>query len=147
MADTKFQYEVGGILLGYQILQRCYVVAVTFPTETGEKSKVSFVLDGEQHTAHISEIMQKFCYAPSVLGVWHSHICDIPVFSEQDRDSNKQLAVALDGTLSTIATLSMPMQQLNLTTYFVTAKGKEYLCKTIVDLHDCKIPYRFIKHR
>lgn len=143
---TKAQsdFEVGGVLLGHKTFGRYFVVAVTAPTEIAEKSKVSFTLDGDWHTTRASKLMQKFQHKPSILGIWHSHICDIDVFSEQDRQSNKQLAILLNGTLSMIATLSMPLQETKLTTYFITASGKECICQVEIDLYDRAIPKRYL---
>lgn len=145
VAETGNQYEVGGILLGHKMRSLYFVVATTVPTEVVARSIVSFVLDGSKHTEHALKIMRHFQHEPLVLGAWHSHICDAAIFSEQDRQSNKQLAASLNGTLSMIAT--MPIQKLNLVTYFIATSGKEYRCQTIVDLNNKKIPSCYIKQR
>lgn len=98
-----------------------------------EKSKVSFTLDGDWHTERALELMQEFWYKPSILGIWHSHICDIDTFSEQDRRSNKQLAMSFNGVLSMIAMLPIPLRELSLTAYFISPSGNESPCQVVVD--------------
>lgn len=145
VTKAENDFEVGGVLLGHKIFRQYFVIAVTTSTEIAEKSKVSFTLDGDWHTIHVLELVQKYIHKPSILGVWHSHICDIDAFSEQDRQSNKQLAIFLNGTLSIIAMLLMPLQTINLTAYFITASGKERICQVEVDLYDRAIPKRYLK--
>lgn len=137
-AENK--YEVGGVLLGHRIINLYFVVAVTVPTRCDTRSMVSFVLDGKEHTEHVQRIIQNFRIKPSVLGVWHSHICDIAAFSEQDRQSNRRLAAVLGGTLSMIVSMPEPDKRLNLVSCHITAKGKEHYCNTTTDLAGRKIP-------
>lgn len=133
VTTAKNDFEVGGVLLGYKMFKRYSIVAVTIPTETAEKSKVSFTLDGDWHTDRALELMQMFRHKPSILGIWHSHICDGDTFSEQDRRSNKQLAISFNGVLSMIVMLTMPLQDLSMTAYFISPNGKERLCQVVVD--------------
>ncbi len=133
VTTAKNDFEVGGVLLGYKMFKRYSIVAVTVPTETAEKSKVSFTLDGNWHTARALELMQTFQRKPSILGIWHSHICDGDTFSEQDRRSNKQLAISFNGVLSMIVMLTMPLQDLSMTAYFISPNGKERICQVVVD--------------
>lgn len=133
VTDTGNRFEVGGLLLGYKCFARYHVVAATVPSETAERSQVSFVLDGDWHTARAFELMQEFQHKPSILGVWHSHICDVDVFSEQDRQSNEQLAICFHGALSMIAIWTASIQNLGLTAYFISPGRKERLCRVIVN--------------
>ena len=133
VTNAENNFEVGGILLGYKKFKRYSVVAVTSPTETAEKSKVSFILDGDQHTALAFEIMRTFRRKPSIIGVWHSHICEGATFSEQDRQSNMQLATSFHGVLSMIAVLAISLQDLRITAYYISPKGKESLCQIVLD--------------
>lgn len=126
------EFEIGGVLLGYKFLNRYSVAAVTVSAEPADKSNVSFTLDGKWHTACALKYMQKFWRKPSILGVWHSHICDIDVFSEQDRQSNKRLAESFGDILSMITMLTMPSQDLKFTAYLISTNGKETLCQVIV---------------
>ncbi|MDO4343417.1 MAG: Mov34/MPN/PAD-1 family protein [Eubacteriales bacterium] len=133
VTNAKNNFEVGGVLLGYKILRHYSVVAVTVPPKTAEKSKVSFTLDGDWHTARALELMQTFRRKPSILGIWHSHICDGDTFSEQDRQSNMQLAISFHGVLSMIVMMEMPLRDLRMTAYFISPNGKERLCQVAVD--------------
>ncbi|MCB7320855.1 Mov34/MPN/PAD-1 family protein [Lacrimispora sp. 210928-DFI.3.58] len=133
VTNAKNDFEVGGVLMGYKIFKHYFVVAVTVPTETAEKSKVSFTLDGDWHTARALELMQTFQRKPSILGIWHSHICDGDTFSEQDRQSNMQLAISFNGVLSMIVMMTMPLQDLSMTAYFISPNGKERLCQVAGD--------------
>lgn len=133
LINAKNDYEIGGILVGYKIGQLYWIIAVTAPNKIVDKSRISFVLEGKQHTKQVLKIMQKFrWYKPFILGVWHSHICDDVVFSEQDRLSNQEFAKFLNGTLSMITILSVSSLKLKLNTYFITGKGDELHCQTIV---------------
>lgn len=131
--DAKNDFEVGGVLLGYKVFRHYSVVAATVPTEIAEKSKVSFTLDGDWHTARARELIKEFRHEPSILGIWHSHICDADTFSGQDRASNKQLATSFNGVLSMIVMLAMPIQDLRMTAYYIFPDGRENLCRVVVD--------------
>lgn len=104
-ADNNF--ETGGVLIGYRLGQIYFVVAST-TSNTGENSsRVSFLLDGVKHTQKANEIVKSgFMWPPSLLGVWHSHICDGHSFSRQDKISNTVLAKSFDGILSMLITQS-----------------------------------------
>ena len=123
------EFEIGGILLGYKFLNRYFIAAVTVSTEPAKRSKVSFVLDGKWHTARVKEYMQEFRCKPSILGIWHSHICDVDTFSELDRQSNRRFAETFGSILSMIVMLTMPSRDLNLTTYFIRSGRKETPCQ------------------
>lgn len=131
VADTKNQYEVGGILLGYKILCWYYIIDITVPSKLVDKSAVCFFLDGKHHTEQAKRIIKRFCYAPSVIGVWHSHICNITTFSKRDRQSNKQFAASFGEILSIIATFSSLSKTIKLATYYITTRGGECRCRTI----------------
>lgn len=126
VVNANNDYEVGGVLLGYKKSFGCYyIAATTIATEIAEKSKISFTLNGDWHTTRALELMQAFRRKPSILGIWHSHICGSGVFSEQDRRSNEQLAISFNGALSMLVMMSTPLQNLSLTAYFITPWGKE----------------------
>ena len=104
-ADDNF--ETGGILIGYRIGKKYFIASSTTPNAGQNHSKVSFLLDGEDHTQKVNEIVKsKLVWPPSVLGVWHSHICDGHSFSQQDKMSNMALAKSFDGVLSMLVTQS-----------------------------------------
>lgn len=131
LINAKNDYETGGILIGYKIGQVYFVIAVTAPNKIVDKSNISFVLEGKQHTKQVLKIMRRsLWYKPSILGVWHSHICDDVVFSEQDRISNQECAKFFNGALSMITKLPVSSQELKLNTYFITNKGCELHCHT-----------------
>ena len=133
VTNARNDFEVGGVLVGYKMFKRYHVIAVTTSAKTAEKSKVSFTLDGDWHTARALELMEAFRPKPSILGIWHSHICDGDTFSEQDRQSNMQLAISFNGVLSMIAMMTIPFQDLGITAYYISPKGKESLCQSVID--------------
>ena len=123
-------YETGGTLIGYKFCNTFFVVAITSQEEYETRSKVSFTLNGSEHTQKSSQIISQFKFKPLVLGVWHSHICDGACFSELDRMSNKSFAEIFNGALSMLAV--MQDNRVILTTSFISASGKEHFCKTYV---------------
>lgn len=146
LKNAKNDYEIGGVLIGYKEGKVYFIVGTTSSTEITNKSKVSFVLDGNQHTKKALKMIKQFQHNPSVLGVWHSHICDDTRFSVQDRLSNQKLAKFFNGALSMLVIFSTSRQELNVNVFFITVKGIEYRCHTIIDLYDEKIPYYYRKH-
>lgn len=123
------EYEIGGVLLGYTVLGYQIIVAATVQCDMAEKSRVSFVLDGDWHTRRVSELMQQFPIRPAISGIWHSHICDDAVFSAQDRRANTEFAATFGGVISMIATMPPPAREFRLTAYAVSPGGKERRCK------------------
>lgn len=101
-------YETGGILMGYNLGRIYFIVAVTTPDNNINSSKVSFVLDGVEHTRKVNDVIMTSSHmcTPSVLGIWHSHICDGHNFSQQDKVSNMTLAKSLGSVLSMLVTKS-----------------------------------------
>ena len=126
--EANNQFEVGGVLLGYKFLNRFYVSSATAQLGIEDKSNVSFTLDGEWNMSRIAEINQSRTRKLSVLGVWHSHICDEDKFSYQDRQSNLELA-RLYGSIISAITIQPSPHRVSLTAYLVSPKGKESLCK------------------
>lgn len=122
-------YETGGVLMGYKVLDTYYIVDVTTPALTKNRSMISFVLDGSEHTRKSAKIISKYLIKPQVLGIWHSHICDIDRFSEQDRRSNTILARSLGEALSMIVTLQPDKHKVKMTTFLVTRDGRHYPCE------------------
>ena len=94
--------------MGYNLGRIYFIVAVTTPDNNINSSKVSFVLDGVEHTRKVNDVIMTSGYmcTPSVLGIWHSHICDGHNFSRQDRVSNMALAKLFGGALSMLVTKS-----------------------------------------
>ncbi len=101
-------YETGGVLIGYHLWRMYFVVAITTPNTNSNSSMVSFLLDGAEHTRKVNDVIMTsgFMCPPSVLGIWHSHICDGHSFSQQDKASNMTLAKSFGGVLSMLVTQS-----------------------------------------
>lgn len=119
-ADNNF--ETGGVLIGYRIGHKCFVASSTTPKIDENRSKVSFLLNGEDHTQKVNEIVKsKRVWSPSVLGVWHSHICDGHSFSQQDKMSNMALAKSFDGALSMLVTQSA--NTVSFSASYISAEG------------------------
>lgn len=123
-------YETGGILIGYKLCNTFFVVTSTSQEESEARSKVTFTLNGNEHTQKASQIISQFKFKPLVLGVWHSHICDGACFSELDRISNKSFAEFFNGALSMLAV--MQDDKISLTTHFISASGIDHFGKTYV---------------
>ena len=124
-------YEVGGILLGYEGESSFRVIAVTSSVDmpdAPDRSRVSFVLDGDWHTRRVEELSRALDPEPQVLGVWHSHICDGPVFSGQDRESNQRLAECFEGIVSLLAVMDPASREVSLTAFYVEPTGAEFPC-------------------
>ena len=131
LAEANRDFEVGGLLLGYH-LQNCFsVVAATVSSPCPSDSAVSFTLDGPFHTKQALKLLHQFQNKPELLGVWHSHLCDAAVFSEQDRQSNRHLAADFDGILSVIV-VPLPQQHIHLNAYYIYPNGEEAVCDVVV---------------
>lgn len=130
MIAAKNDFEVGGVLLGYRIFGCCFVAAATVPAETSARSRVSFILDGDWHTACAADLMRSLRRKLRILGIWHSHICAGAVFSEQDRQSNTQFAASCNGALSMLVQLT-PLREVRMTVYDISADGRERLCRIL----------------
>ncbi len=102
LVRAEGKYEIGGLLLGEKNRQDCYISAVT--VAEGNRSRVSFILNGEFHQKLAEEIQNEMNGTLEILGVWHSHICDGHNFSRQDMLSNAELAKVLGGAVSIIVT-------------------------------------------
>lgn len=121
--------EAGGLLLGYRFLNFFFVTAIT-ATNDAESSSVSFVLNSKEHIEQAKKIVRKYLFKPLLLGVWHSHVCNITKFSTQDQKSNLSLASQIGSIISTIVTLNDITKNYNYTSYYIKPNGKEYYCLT-----------------
>lgn len=118
-------YEVGGVLVGYRLLNFFFVVEVTFSENVAYASKTAFILDGELHTKKATDIIEKHHIHPKIIGSWHSHILDGGSLSKQDRISNRHLASLLNGALSMIVTMH---DMIRFNTYYTTKRNCEFIC-------------------
>lgn len=102
--STGFQYETGGVLLGYKCLSTFYVVACTFPRRgrNVQASKMTFTLDGSEHTKEMERVRQQYIFKPGLIGIWHSHTTEDNSFSAQDMESNGLLVKQIGEMLSVI---------------------------------------------
>lgn len=126
--DTDFQYETGGILLGHRCLQIFYVTAFTFPRHSENATKMTFILNGEEHMEKMERIRKEFRFKPKLIGVWHSHTTDDSSLSVQDKESNEALASQFGEILSFIVT-QKAVDEIRLTAYYISPKGTIHLCK------------------
>lgn len=127
---TGFQYETGGVLMGYKCLRTFYVVAFTFPhdLENMNATKMTFVLNGEEHTEEIEKIKSKYFFRSKLIGVWHSHITEDDTFSLQDKMSNNLLVSQLGEMLSVVVT-QQEQGDIWLTPYYIMEDSSEVLCR------------------
>ena len=128
--QAESQHETGGVLIGYR-LGRIYLVAAATVSDPGSRdSRVSFVLDGAEHTQKVKDILAGYKLRPATLGIWHSHICDGHSFSAQDVDSNRILAKRFGGILSMLVTEREHIVTVSICC--ISAAGVEAACKTTV---------------
>ncbi len=120
------QYEVGGVLVGYQEGCALYIEAATTCEELCKEAMTSFVLDGEYHTQRAKQIIDAAEMPMSVLGVWHSHICDTARFSAKDRASNRTLAKVLGGVLSVLVAQSAENAETEIKGNYISEDGTQY---------------------
>ena len=126
--DTDFQYETGGILLGYSCLQIFYVTAFTFPRQSKNATKMTFILNGEEHMEEMERVRKEFRFHPKLIGVWHSHTTDDSSLSLQDKESNEVFVSQFGEILSFIIT-QKAVDGIQLTPYYISGKGTIHLCK------------------
>lgn len=122
------KYEVGGVLVGYQILGDYIIVAATAQENAQEQTRTRVTLDGTYHTHLVESVCKEYLIKPKVVGIWHSHIYGEAVFSVQDKESNKLFAQINGGAISTIV---MKHKDFSWISYYVAPKGESELCKTL----------------
>lgn len=126
---TGFQYETGGVLLGYRFLRMFYIIGITFPRHPEGASKATFILNGKEHTEDAKKIMGRFIPNLRIIGIWHSHTTKDDSFSLQDRETNRLFAEKIGRMLSVIVTQEPGTDNIRLIPYYISEKGKEFLCK------------------
>lgn len=127
---TDFQHETGGVLIGYNWLRIFYVVAFTFPQsfESVNATKMTFVLNGEEHTREMEKIRSKYFIPPKLIGVWHSHITEDVSFSLQDKMSNK-LLVNQVGEIVSMIVIQWKGNSIRVVPYCISRNNSQFLCK------------------
>lgn len=126
----NFQYETGGIVLGYKCLGMFYIVAFTFPQTHRNADRTRFKLNGKEHMKEIEKIEKKFVFQPQFLGVWHSHTTEDISFSLQDQKSNELLVNQFEEIISIIVIQKKKAADIKLIPYFIARNRKELLrCK------------------
>ena len=119
-------YEIGGILIGHKNESEHYVEAITADHGNCDASKTSFVLNGELHTHMAQKIIDSSKRPLTLLGVWHSHICDAARFSQQDRDANNTLSYILNGALSVLVTWHERVNEVTMHGYYIAPDNSEH---------------------
>lgn len=130
--DAANQYEVGGVLLGHRNQGTHYIAAVTTDSSGKTASMTSFALDGDAHSQLAQMIINRHQDSLSFLGVWHSHICDVEQFSQQDRSANRILSSLLGGAISMLVTLQKPSHTLKLHAYYIAQDHSEFHQKIMI---------------
>lgn len=139
--ETGNQYEVGGVLLGQRQLRTYFLTDATTPDNQRQKSNHSFELDGAQEMRKIDQLYGAYRNKPMVIGVWHSHVGGVEIFSQQDRISNKRFANVAGGIISAIAIPASSAQLKHLIFYYISQKGNEFPCISQVD-NNSRYAYR-----
>lgn len=127
--STGFQYETGGMLLGYRFLWIFYVIGITFPRHSEKATRATFILNGEEHTEDAEKIMERFVPHLQLIGIWHSHTTEDNSFSLQDKETNKILVEQIGRMLSIIVTQRRGSNVIRLDPYYISANSREFLCK------------------
>lgn len=128
---TNFQYETGGLLLGHKFLRTYYVIACTFPNccRNVQATKMTFVLDGREHTEKMNQIQNKCVIPLRLLGVWHSHTTQDDLLSAQDKKSSRALAKKNGQVISMIIT-KQKQGTIKITSYCILKGNREVSCRT-----------------
>lgn len=127
--DTGFQYETGGVLLGYRFLWIFYIAGFTFPQHFTGATRTSFILDGEEHAEDAEKIMKRFIPHLRLIGIWHSHTTEDNSFSLQDRETNKLFTGQIGRMLSVIVIQQRELNDIRLIPYYISGKSRGILCK------------------
>ena len=128
--EANNDYEVGGVVLGRKMFGGYIITALTFPEKTQEQTINSFLLDGCYHMHKANSLVDEFWLAPEIIGIWHSHICDGPIFSKQDKISNRVFSQIYNGAVSVLVT--MREGEVKVVSYYVKPNGTDQLCETII---------------
>lgn len=129
MRATGFQYETGGVLLGYRFLWIFYIVGLTFPRYFTRATRMSFILNGEEHAEDAEKIVGRFIPRLKLIGIWHSHITEDKSFSMQDRKTNELFTGQIGRMLSVIVTQCRESNGIRLIPYYISGNSGECLCK------------------
>lgn len=129
---TGFQYETGGVLLGYRIFWIFYITGITFPRHSERATRTTFILNGKEHTEDAEKIMESFIPHLQLIGIWHSHTTEDNSFSLQDIETNKLLAGQIGRMLSVIVTRQRESDDIRLAPYYISGNNREFLCKYTV---------------
>ena len=127
IAASENRYEVGGLLLGYRLRGLHFVTGITVPCGEDAASMVSFTLNGALHAEQAAQLPAPPFFKPSVLGLWHSHICDGARFSLEDQRANEAMARALGSALAVV--VSMPADAREASTVYVTPELLPVPCR------------------
>ena len=119
---TGFQYETGGVLLGYKCLWMIFVTDFTTPRHLNCTGKMTFILDGKEHTWEMGRIRHRHLFPPRLVGVWHSHTTQDRTLSIQDGKANTVLANRFGDIISIIVT-KKGTNDIRLTLYYVSKRS------------------------
>lgn len=131
---TNFLYETGGVLLGYRYWRIYYITDVTFPCRCGSNSRMTFVLNGEEHTRQVIKIIKNYLIPPRLIGVWHSHTTDDGTLSLQDEQSNRILVNQMGELLSMIVIRTKSKSNIQLIAYCELKDFTTFLCDVKIGL-------------
>lgn len=118
---TGFQYETGGVLLGYKCLRMIFITDFTVPRHLNCMGEMTFILDGKEHTREMERIRKRYLFPPGLVGVWHSHTTQDRTLSFQDGKANKMLANRFGDMISMIVT-TKGANDIQMTLYYVSKR-------------------------
>lgn len=129
---TGFRYETGGLLLGYKVFRMFFVAAVTSQKFSKNMKRMTFILNGKEHTEKMQRIRKSVKIQPQLIGIWHSHTTDDDSLSLQDRKSNQLLAKQFGKIISVIITQKKEQVGVRVASYHISHNNRTSLCKVYI---------------
>jgi len=141
--------ETGGLLIGYIVGRRWYVLDVVDPGSNAYHSEVLFNWEGDYVNTMAQKMRQLYRYQPTILGFWHRHPGSMDYFSQQDVESTqKNLQYAKKGLISMLVNVD---PALRMTFYYCNGPhfmpvrydvGDEYFPVELMELADPELVCR-----
>lgn len=90
-------YESGGMLIGYEVLNGDVIIEyATTPYSRDKRSRYSFHRKDKKHNNVLKTIWEKECQIHIYIGEWHTHPENYPDYSKQDEKNWIQIGGKMD---------------------------------------------------
>lgn len=100
-ADRAHPPETGGVLIGYATRDGLVVERIVGPGPMATATRTSFLPDTAFQQSELNRIYQLSAGKETYLGDWHSHPDGVPLISQIDRRTLRQIAGAKSARLNT----------------------------------------------